>query len=66
MLKADVLKHFETLEGVANALQISKSAVSQWGEVVPEGTAYKLQVLTGGRLQVKPGLYAAQQKEGAH
>jgi hypothetical protein len=64
MLKADVLKHFETLEGVANALQISKSAVSQWGEVVPEGTAYKLQVLTGGRLQVKPALYE-QQKEGA-
>lgn len=57
MLKADVLKHFGTLETIAQALKISRSAVSQWGVIVPEGSAYKLQVLTGGRLQVKPDLY---------
>jgi hypothetical protein len=57
MLKADVIKHFGALESIAQALNISKSAVSQWGKVVPEGTAYKLQVITGGRLQVIPSLY---------
>jgi hypothetical protein len=57
MLKTDVLRHFGSITIIAQALKISKSAISQWGEIVPEGTAYKLQVITGGQLQVKPALY---------
>lgn len=57
MKKNDVIKHFGTLEKVAVALGISVSAVSQWGEVIPEKNAYRLQEITGGKLKVKHSLY---------
>jgi hypothetical protein len=61
MLKTDVLKHFDpehkSLQATAEALGITKSAVSQWGEVIPEGVAYKLQVMTAGVLRVDPAFY---------
>ena len=43
-------------------LGISRQAVDQWGEAVPEGSAYKLQVITGGRLQVDPACYKKTEK----
>jgi len=62
MRKNDVLKHFDpegsTLQATADALGITKSAVSQWHDVIPEGMAYKLQVMTAGRLCVDPLDYA--------
>jgi hypothetical protein len=57
MLKEDARQHFGTLTAVGKAIGISRSAVAQWPDVVPEGMAYKLQVITGGRLQVAPHLY---------
>jgi DNA-binding transcriptional regulator YdaS (Cro superfamily) len=57
MLKQECLDHFGSCKAIAQALRISESAVSQWGIAVPEGTAYKLQVLTGGKLQVNTALY---------
>lgn len=42
---------------LANVLGITVGAISQWGEVIPEGQAYKLQSLTNGELQVRPELY---------
>ena len=57
MYKRDARDHFRTLTAVAKALGISRSAVAQWPDVVPEGMAYKLQVITGGRLQVAAHLY---------
>jgi hypothetical protein len=62
MLKADVMKHFETYQSVADALEITRSAVQQWGEVVPETSAYKLQVITAGRVRVDPSLYASSKR----
>jgi hypothetical protein len=62
MRKNDVLKHFDpdggTLQSTADALNITKSAVSQWGDIIPEGMAYKIQVITAGMLRVDPALYA--------
>lgn len=62
MRKTDVLKHFDpedsSLQATATALGITKSAVSQWGDVIPEGVAYKLQVMTAGVLRVDPAMYA--------
>jgi transcriptional regulator with XRE-family HTH domain len=58
MNKTDVRNHFGTLEAVAQALNISRSAVSQWRETIPQGAAYKLQVITGGRLRVDAALYS--------
>lgn len=57
MRKSDVLKHFETLDAVATVLNISRAAVSQWPERVPERSAWRLQFLTGGRLQVDQTMY---------
>jgi hypothetical protein len=63
MRKNDVLKHFDpeggTLQKTADALGITKSAVSQWDDVIPEGMAYKIQVMTAGRLCVVVGLGSA-------
>ena len=58
MRKSDVIAHFGgTQTKVAEALGITKSAVSQWPDVIPEGMAYKLQVITAGMLRVDPSLY---------
>lgn len=57
MRKSAVLAHFGTLQAIANALNISKSAVGQWKERIPQGPAYKLQFVTGGILQVDPSMY---------
>jgi hypothetical protein len=64
MRKADVIKHFGTPSAAAEALDISVAAVSSWGEIVPEGSAYKLQVITGGVLKVNPKLYIDRPKRG--
>lgn len=57
MLTSDAVEFFKTQTAVAAALGISDAAVSKWGEVVPEGSAYKLQVITRGKLRVDPKLY---------
>jgi transcriptional repressor of cell division inhibition gene dicB len=58
MKKADVKAHFGgTDSSVAKSLGITRSAVWQWGEIVPERIAYKVQIITGGALRVDPSLY---------
>lgn len=58
MKKSDVISHFDDNQAeVARALDISKQAIQDWDEIIPEGMAYKLQVITGGRLQVDPSVY---------
>ena len=42
---------------LADALGVTSGAVSQWGELLPQGQAYKLQVITKGKLKVNPSLY---------
>jgi DNA-binding transcriptional regulator YdaS (Cro superfamily) len=57
MRKGDVIQHFGSQTKAALALGVTKSAVSQWGEIIPEGMAYKIQVITRGKLRVDPALY---------
>lgn len=65
MLLSEAIKHFSPSPGkprgaisrIATALGITVGAISQWGDVVPEGQAYKLQSITNGELQVRPELY---------
>lgn len=57
MLKENVIAHFGTLTAVAEALNIRLASVSEWGEIIPKGRAYELQIITGGALQVDPALY---------
>jgi DNA-binding transcriptional regulator YdaS (Cro superfamily) len=62
MYKADAVRHFGSQIAVARALGITKGAVSLWGNVVPEGSAYKLESVTGGALKVDPTLYPSTQR----
>lgn len=50
MKKADALAYFGNQQRLAAALGVSQPAVSQWGELVPERYAYRLQVISGGVL----------------
>jgi transcriptional repressor of cell division inhibition gene dicB len=64
MKRQDVIAHFGgTQSSAAKALGITKSAVHQWGEIIPEGMAYKIQVITAGMLRVDPSLYEKEQAD---
>ena len=64
MFTKAVVAHFGTQQKVADALGISKQAVSRWHKqkVVPRGAAYQIQVLTAGKLQVDPSAYGPKKK----
>ena len=51
MFKSDVINFYGTKAKVA------KAAVSQWGELVPEGRAMRLQEASVGELQYDPKVY---------
>ncbi len=54
MKKSDVLQYFGgSPRRVAEFLGISVQAVHAWPDIIPESSAYKLQVLTNGELKVK-------------
>jgi hypothetical protein len=55
MKKSDVLEHFGGVVKTADALRISKSAVSKWPDTVPRGRAFEIEVLTRGLLRVDAG-----------
>jgi DNA-binding transcriptional regulator YdaS (Cro superfamily) len=58
MLKTDVIAHFGSQAKVARALIITETAVSLWKEIIPEGSAYKIESLTKGALKVDPTMYS--------
>lgn len=64
MQKQTAIDHFGSASKLADALGITDSAVSLWGNVIPEGSAYKLQVITGGALQVDQSMYKNRPKRG--
>lgn len=57
MFKSDVINFYGTKAKVAKAAGVDPSAVSQWGELVPEGRAMRLQEASGGELQYDPKVY---------
>ena len=57
MLTATAIEHYGTQAALARALNVTRSAINQWGEIVPQGAAYKLQALTEGVLKVDPENY---------
>jgi len=52
MKTKDAISHFGNKLKLAEALSVTKSAISQWGEDVPELRAYQIERLTGGELKV--------------
>lgn len=51
MKKKDVIDHFGSIKKAADALGIWPQAVYSWGENVPDTMAYKVEVITGGKLK---------------
>lgn len=50
------MEHFKTGRAVAKALDISESAVTQWGEVVPYASAKRLTEIVPS-LMIDPSRY---------
>ena len=58
MKTADAIKEFGSVRLLAEAVRITQQAVHQWGDHVPEGRAFQIEVLTKGKLK-------AREREGA-
>jgi hypothetical protein len=58
MKKTDVVAHFKTQAATAKAFGLTRSAVAQWPEMVPEQIAWRAQAMTNGALRVDPEMYA--------
>lgn len=52
MKVADAIHHFGSAAALAKALGISKAAVSQWGVLIPIGSAARLEKITEGKLSL--------------
>lgn len=53
----EVIQYFGSQSAAARALGITRSAISQWGELVPLATAARLEKLTYGRLKLNIDSY---------
>lgn len=51
MKTTDAAAFFGSKKKLADALSINPSAVTQWGDYVPESRQYQIQVLTKGKLK---------------
>jgi hypothetical protein len=62
MKTLDAVQHFGSRQAVADILGISRQAVYAWGQYVARGAAYRLQVMTGGKLVVDETKYKRKKK----
>ena len=62
MNKSDVLSYFGGVAATAKALGISHVAVSKWGDTIPQGRTYQIEVLTGGALKADHAAPSGQQR----
>lgn len=66
MRKQQVIEHFKGKQvSIARALNLTPGAISQWGEIIPEAQAMKLERITGGALVYDPALYSSPNTSGA-
>ncbi len=57
MLKKKVIEYFGNQLKTATALNLTRGSVSQWGDVIPEKQALRIEKLTDGNLKYDPTLY---------
>ena len=62
MRTIDAVHYFDVRLALAERRGITTQAVAKWGEAVPEGSAYKLQAVTNGRLRVDPSVYPGRRR----
>ena len=51
MKTSEAVEFFGSVGALAEVLQISPQAIYQWGESVPQGRDFQLEVLTRGKLR---------------
>lgn len=51
MKTVDVVRFFGSKSKVAKELQLTKQAVGQWGEIVPELRQLQIELITSGQLR---------------
>ena len=51
MIMNEAIQHFGSKKKLAEALGIRPSAVTQWGESIPVGRQYQLQVISKNKLK---------------
>ncbi|MGE6647970.1 Cro/CI family transcriptional regulator [Shewanella colwelliana] len=54
MKTKEAITYFGNKTSLAKALELTKSAISQWPEEVPELRAYQIERLTHGALKANP------------
>lgn len=62
MLKSEAVNFFGNKSKLAIAAGVDPSAVSQWGELVPEGRTARLVAASGGALVYDSTVYDAYRK----
>lgn len=62
MKKSDAINYYGSAAELAKMLKITESAVSQWGDTIPQGRAYQIEVVTGGALKADPATPSGQQR----
>ena len=62
MYTDDAVQHFGSRRAIADVLGISRQAVYAWGQYVARGAAYRLQVMTAGKLVVDEAKYKRKKK----
>ena len=65
MKTLDAIDHYGSAQALANALGIARQAIYQWGDEVPVGRAYQIQVLTHGVLKAEPNSIPANAETAA-
>jgi len=62
MKKSDAINYYGSAAELAKMLKITESAVSQWGDTIPQGRAYQIEVVTGGALKADPAPTSGQRR----
>lgn len=52
----EVAAFFGSKRKLADALGVFPSAVTQWGETIPVGRQYQIEVITGGKFKADKGI----------
>lgn len=50
----EAIKFFGTKKALAEALDIGRSAISNWGDEIPPQRQYQIQIISKGKLKATP------------
>ncbi|HEX2652109.1 MAG TPA: Cro/CI family transcriptional regulator [Xanthobacteraceae bacterium] len=57
MLTKDVVRHFGSKANIARAIGVTPGAVTNWGDIVPETSVWRIERASRGKLKGDPEFY---------